>query len=483
MTTRRSLVYSFLDRYASLVISIVSSMFIARLLSPSEIGVFSIAMVVVGIVSTVRDMGAGQYLVQAKELTADRIRAVWTVQLAFGAGLALLLVLLSHPLAAFYNHSVIGQMLLILAVNFLLNPLGSVTYAWLMRELKFDSIALIRFGSTVGGAVASVYLAWMGVGAISLAWGALCSTVMTALLSVFFRPAGYPWLPGTREVRSVLAFGSKVTLTSIVNTVAKGSPEFLLGRLHDFAAAGFYSRANGVVQMFYRLVQEGAYNVAYALFAKEARQGQSSQGSFERATLYVCVLAWSFAGFLFCLAFPLVRLLYGDQWDQAVEPVRILCVGLVVAAPASFGYALMLSRGKAGETARLSIRTAAVMLACVGAGVSFGVVGVCWGLVASSLVSTVLWARHLATHLGVRFRPLAAGLVRTGVVAASSWVGPALAVALWGWRPTQTAWPLLASSVLAAAGFAVAITLARHPILEEVIRVGRAIRQKLPGRG
>ena len=39
MSTRNSLFFSFLDRYASLAISVVSSMVIARLLTPAEIGV------------------------------------------------------------------------------------------------------------------------------------------------------------------------------------------------------------------------------------------------------------------------------------------------------------------------------------------------------------------------------------------------------------------------------------------------------------
>ena len=37
MTTRRALVFSFLDRYASLLIAVASSMVIARLLTPAEI--------------------------------------------------------------------------------------------------------------------------------------------------------------------------------------------------------------------------------------------------------------------------------------------------------------------------------------------------------------------------------------------------------------------------------------------------------------
>ena len=76
MSIRKSLVYSYLDRYASLVVSIVSSMVIARVLTPEDIGVFSVTMVLISFVATVRDLGAGQYLIQEKELTTDRIRAV-----------------------------------------------------------------------------------------------------------------------------------------------------------------------------------------------------------------------------------------------------------------------------------------------------------------------------------------------------------------------------------------------------------------------
>ena len=66
MSTRNSLFFSFLDRYASLVITVVSSMVIARLLTPAEIGVFSVTVVLLSFVTSIRDMGAGQYLVQEK---------------------------------------------------------------------------------------------------------------------------------------------------------------------------------------------------------------------------------------------------------------------------------------------------------------------------------------------------------------------------------------------------------------------------------
>jgi len=59
-------------------------MVVARLLSPSEIGVYSVTMVLLGFVATFRDLGAGQYLVQQKELTEERIRATWSVAYSCG---------------------------------------------------------------------------------------------------------------------------------------------------------------------------------------------------------------------------------------------------------------------------------------------------------------------------------------------------------------------------------------------------------------
>ena len=48
MSTRQTLVFSFLDRYAGLVTHTVSSMVIARLLTPAQIGVYSVVMVLLG---------------------------------------------------------------------------------------------------------------------------------------------------------------------------------------------------------------------------------------------------------------------------------------------------------------------------------------------------------------------------------------------------------------------------------------------------
>ena len=56
MSVRRALTFAFLDRYASLIIGIAASMVLARLLTPAEVAVFSIATVLLGFLASVRDL-------------------------------------------------------------------------------------------------------------------------------------------------------------------------------------------------------------------------------------------------------------------------------------------------------------------------------------------------------------------------------------------------------------------------------------------
>lgn len=471
MTTRRSLLFSFLDRYASLLIAVLSSMVIARLLTPTEIGVFSVTMVLLMFVATVRDMGAGQYLVQEKDLTTERIRAVWAVQLGLGLLLAALVLLASYPVAVFYNEPRMRNIMLVVALNYAINPFGSLTYAWLMREMQFESVALIRFSSSASGALVATWLAWQGFGPISLAFGSLASTVVNALMSVYYRPKTFPWLPGVSEIRRVLVFGSQLTVSSIVGTVSSSAPELLVGKLQSLTAAGLYSRASGLVQMFHRLFVDAVGAVCLPWFARQSRERGSFVEPFLKATAYVTAFGWSFCLAVVCLAHPIIRVLYGNQWDLAVELARLLAVAMAFVVPASLCHTALLSSGAVTVIARVTITSAlqSVFFASIGASQGLIVMGL--AMIASAAVSATLWLRATAIHIELPLRDLLGTLRRSMVVAVLAGAGPALALWIYGAHPDSPLMPLLVGGTLGLAGFFLGIMLVKHPLRTEVTKV------------
>src|SRR5690242_18953626 len=128
------------------------------------------------------------------------MRATWTVQLGLGLLFAVIVFVAAGPNADSYAEPPARPIMHVLALNFTVSPFGSLTYAWLMREMKFGSLAIMRFASSLFGAIVSIALAWYGWGPISLAYGSLVSTVINAMIAIFFRPPAFPWLPGIKEL-------------------------------------------------------------------------------------------------------------------------------------------------------------------------------------------------------------------------------------------------------------------------------------------
>lgn len=479
MSTRKSLFFSFLDRYASLAITVLSSMVIARLLTPAEVGVFSVTMVLLMFVSVVRDMGSGQYLVQEKDLTTERIRAVWAIQLGLGLGLACLVLLASYPAAVFYKEPRMRDIMLVVALNYAVNPFGSLTYAWLMREMRFESVALMRFSSALSGALVSTWLAWKNYGPISLAFGSLASTVANALIAVYFRPKSFPWLPGVREIRRVLVFGSQLTFSSIVGVISNSAPELLLGKLQGLTATGLYSRSSGLVHMFERLFVDAVGAVCLPWFAQRSRERGSFVDPFLKATSYVTAFGWSFCLAVIFLAHPIVRALYGTQWDESVDLARLLAVAVAFSVPGSLCQTALLSSGAVTTIARVTVMSTIQRLTFVAFGASQGLEALGYALVASAAVSCSIWLRATSRHIDLPLFSLLGTLRRSAAVALAAAIGPMVAFLVYGPYPMAFLMPLFVGGLGGSIGFVSAVMFFKHPVRVEFVSVWRKIRASL----
>jgi O-antigen/teichoic acid export membrane protein len=471
MSVRKALTFASLDRYASLVVGIGASMILARLLTPADVAVFSIAAVLLGFLASVRDLGAGQYLVREKELDTDRIRAVWTVQLGLGVLLACVVAVGGVPVAAIYREPRMRDIMLVLALGYLINPFGSITHAWLMREMRYEWIAFTRFSSAVAGAVVAIALAWQGHGPMSLALGSLASTATNAALLMPLRPRAFPWMPGLREVNRVMSFGGALTSATLLWTLAKGAPELLLGRLQSLTAAGLYSRASGLVEIFHRLVTDVINGVALSWFAKEARQGGDFSASFIKATAYVTAIGWTFCVTIVCLAHPIILLLFGPQWIGAVDLARLLAVAMVFAVPVALCFAALVAAGAVNKLFRATAASTGVILGLVGLGAGLGLLYVgCANVIGAAFDAALfLWVTQRA--VGFRWTSLRAALLRSGFVAFGAALGPGAALLVFGTRPEQLVAPLALGLIGAAVGFVAAVLLVRHPIRQELMRL------------
>lgn len=342
---RRSLLITLSQSYVALGLQFITSIIIARLLTPEELGVFSVAMVLVAIVNTLRDFGVVEYVVQEKALSETRLRAAGMLTFITAWGMAALVLLVSGPVAEFYRQPDVALLLNILSLNFFLLPFGSVISAHMRRQLDFTRIALIRTTVALVHAGVSIGLAYIGFGYFALAWSVAIASLTNVVLLQISRPKGFPFLPGFKEFRHVLSFGSFSSLSQVLKDMDKGGPDLVLGRLMGMESVAFFGRATGLIDLFNRLIMQAVDTVVLPLLSARARNNEDLTQPFLTSVTYLTGIAWPFYLFVGMTAEPLIRVLYGDQWDAAIPIVQLLCIGEALIVPFYLQHQVSVSQG------------------------------------------------------------------------------------------------------------------------------------------
>ncbi|WP_298379450.1 oligosaccharide flippase family protein [Azospirillum sp.] len=317
---RRSLLYSFAEKNASLLVTIASTMILARLLTPTETGLFSVAAAFINVSQCLRDFGVASYIVQERDLTARRLGAAMGLSLSMGVVFFALFFFLSGPIAAFFNEPSLETVITVLSLNFLVVAVASIGAARLSRAMNYRTVSLINFASTLVFSVVSITLATGGFGALSIAWASVLG-VVTILLGqivalrgdVFIRPSLTGWGP-------LIHFGSFASGNGMLTTLTQRCPDLLIGRLMGFADAGLFSRGNSLITLFESALLASVRPVVANGLAALRRQGGDLGASLLLCYGNLTVVAWPFLSVLGLLAHPIILIMFGDQWLMSVPP-------------------------------------------------------------------------------------------------------------------------------------------------------------------
>jgi len=404
MTVRRALAFSYIEKYGSFLLSLVSTAVISRLLKPADIGVFAIGMSLVGVVAVIRELGVSTYLVQEAELNETRIRAAFTLAALMGLALAVLLLAVSVPAGRFYKDGTVTTIVAILALNFALTPLGSVSQSLLMRELRFSTLTWIRLAQSAILAGGSVALAELGWGPLSLAWAAVMSGAANSIISLWIRPHPMRLTFDRQELRRVFSVGGPATAVNVVDEVVNSLPELVLGRTQTLAAAGLYSRGRGMAQMTHQLLARAAGPVFLAVFAERQREGVPLAPLYAKATACVLGLGWVALAMLVVLAEPVVRGLFGPNWLAVVPVMRWLSVAAAVALLTSGAHHLLLASGGVRDVLHAKVATLPVQALPLVVGAFFGVDWMAMSMIVSTGAASLMLGLAVRKRAGIRLR-------------------------------------------------------------------------------
>jgi O-antigen/teichoic acid export membrane protein len=371
---------------------------LSYLVTPAEMGVLELVVVVFALSTMVVELGAAQAVVQRIDPTPRYLATVFWTNLALAALLAALLYVTAPAFDHFMRaDAVLIPMLRALGPCLILHSIGVVPRGLLSRRMEFKRLTSASvIGIVPAVAAAGTALRFMGV--FGILYGILTLTTLTSAamwLAAGYRPA---WTIDRTEVAPTLRFGSSTTLGTAAEMLSVLFERVLMARFLGTASVGLWGLTRSLAREPLRRVM--------AVFDEVLLPGLASlQNDLERSRrYYLTVVRYELAIFgpvvIFTavFAYELTTLFYGDAWLPVSLVAQLLVLQTWRTITVHSVGAIFLARG------RPDVRVRWVALS-IGATPVYFFAGYRWGLpgyaAACSVLGWITWAlsHQMANHV------------------------------------------------------------------------------------
>ena len=366
---KKSILFSVGEKYIIFAIQFFTSIIIARLLTPSEFGIFSIGSIFLSFSHIFRDIGISNYVIQEQNLSKDRLQTAQSLLFASSWILAIILWATNGYAASYYSEPGVSEVIIVLSLNFLILPFGALSSALLRREMRFDCLLKINISAAIVHAAVAVSLCLLGFGFVSLAWAGVFGTITTVITTIYFYSSKISLRPHFIDWRHIIKTGGRFSGASLLWESGISGPELIVGKTMGLESTAFLGRAQGVVGLIYRTIMEGLAPVLMPHFAQSHREQQDIGEKFLKTINNVSALTFPVFTCLFVAMDSVVMFLYGDQWLASIQPARILCMGMLGLSVAVVGGSAVAGLGETKYSLRFQlfgqpVKLLLVLIAC-----------------------------------------------------------------------------------------------------------------------
>jgi PST family polysaccharide transporter len=357
-------------------LSFLSSIFLVRLLTPTDFGLIAMVSSCVALVSLIQDLGLNQATIQREQISQPQMSALFWLSVGFSLILAMVLALCAPAVAWFFNDSRLTALTIAFACLVLLGGCQSQQLALLNRELRFKTLAGIDVVAVTVSTIASVGIAWLTSSYWALYIASAASTVASLVCAWTlgsFR-LGSPSFEG--DFKDILRFASGVSGFNIVNYFARNADNVLIGKFYGGEQLGFYDRAYRLLLFPISQILAPLGRVMLPLLARLQTDPDRYRKAYSESISLLMMASQPGIVFVTVFAHEVFQILFGSHWLPAAPIFQWLGVcSLHQVAMSTFGW-LFLSQGRGGDFFKIGSFNATISVASFVVGLPWGPLGV-----------------------------------------------------------------------------------------------------------
>lgn len=460
--------WSAFSKGVSQLVSWVVTIYVIRLLAPSDYGLMAMVSVVIAFLSTFNEFGLGTALIQSDKLDDEGIGAIFGAMLLMGAALSALLALTSPWIAQFFREPELQTLISIAGLQFLLNAATVVPESMLKRNMTFKPLSFADITGVITGSLITLALALNDFAVWSLVIGNLSGAVIRAGILIAFNPRRVRPNLRLRGASTFLSFGGYVTAARFVGYFISQADVLIGAKLLGKDALGLYTVAMQLASLPMDKAMSTVNQVAFSAISRMQNHKHEMAQGLSKGIRWLAYLVFPAIYGLASVAPDFVPLVLGSNWTGAVLPLQLVALVIPLRMVGALLATANSGMGRADVGFRNTLTGVVVLPACFLVGVQWGEVGLAAAWSVGVPIVFVLNFKRTSQVTGLTAGQLFGSIAHP--LFSAVFMVLTLALVRHALPATQPAWTTLALLIFTGATAYVSIAIAVDPQLRREIR-------------
>lgn len=402
-TVFSGLFWRFGEGITSQLVTLLVSMFLARLLSPNDFGAVALVMVFITLANVFVSNGFGNALIQKKDADNLDFSSVLYINIAVSIVLYAILFICAPFIAGFYGIPILSPVLRVLGIRIPIAAVNSIQHAYVSRNMLFKRFFWSTLIGTVLSGIAGVIMAYKGFGIWALVAQYLINT-LTDTIVLWFTVKWRPVLACSwKRAKPLIKYGWKLLVSGLLDTGYTQLRSLLIGILYTSEDLAFYKQGETYPQLISAGINSTIGSVLFPAMS-QLQDDKDKIKEFTRRSIQTCsYVIWPLMFGIAAVSVPLVRALFTEKWLPCVPFLCIFCLSYGLWPIHTANLQAINALGRSDIFLKLEIIKKVCGLVFLLVSLPFGPLGIAGGLIVTDIISVFVNAAPNVKLLGYSF--------------------------------------------------------------------------------
>ena len=320
------MIWSAFQRYSTMIISFISGIILARLLTPHDYGCIGMLSIFMVLAECFIDGGFGEALIQKKNPTQADYSTIFFWNIAMAVFMYIVLYLSAPFIAYFYDMPLLRDVLRVQGIILFIYAFNIVQRNQLRKKMNFKVLSIVTIITSVTSLTITILMAYNGYGV----WSLVAQHIMTAFIPALVFWFYIKWRPqmtfSWQSLHELFSFGCYMFLTHVLNRFERQIQGLLIGKVYNSSTMGYYSKAFAVERLSSTSISQVMAQVTFPLYAEMQDDKAKLVNALKRLTMTLSYFTFPLMFILLLCAKPIFILLYSDRWAASVPYFQVLCI-------------------------------------------------------------------------------------------------------------------------------------------------------------